>query len=529
MKKESLHNFGKSVLLDPVYYYILSIAGIIFIYISFENYVKIIYEHLLIAPCFLFLGAMIERRSYPRFRGVFLLANIMAAWFLILQIRRSIESDVLYNAGLFLSIYLFAFPLASLLKESKQKALKIFAGAYLAAAAVLAVNGLLLVLDCLPAALSKHVFWNGARLEVFRHPNITGCFFMIGACFCATFLSQVKSLWSKLGLCMLLVLIVGVLALTSCRTATILTGGFLGALIFFKMIHRGKKWFLPAMLAALILIVGFYIGTRYLYQANNTMLIEKYVQQYSEQLVPEAADHVSEESADPEVTEAETATVSEAAAVGSELEAVVAADVSCEEEYYEEEYYEEDLAAEEVKQLPITVDPETGEIILTTDSPQDSIEKDFGTLNSRTYIWSAARFAIRDSRSIQFWGIGNPGEYVSDYCFFPVAHLHNSWMECLVGMGVVGFLIAVMFTLITLWNILLILVKHHQDPWKRNVAILTLCILAASVLEPYLFYTTTAYHPVDFLFFLCSGYMAHWQQADNRYIMDKIRNIIFIK
>lgn len=535
MKKESLHKPGKYVFSDPVYYYILSIVGIIFLYISFKNYTQIIYENLLIIPCFLFLGAMLERKSYPRCKGSLLLANIMVAWFLFLQIKRSIERDTLYNVGLFLSIYLFAFPLASLLKDGDvKKALRFFAGAYLAAATVLAANGMLLVFDCLPAMLSEHVFWNGARLEVFWHPNIAACFFMIGIGFCTTFLSQAKSRWSKLGLCMLLVLIVGALALTSCRTATILTGGFLGALVFFKMIHHGKKWFLPAVLAVVVLTVGFYIGTRWLYQANYTMLIEKYAQQYSEQLTPESADPTSAEAADPETIEVETETVSEAAAVEPELEAAVAADVSYEEEYIEEEYSEEeyseeDFAADEVEQRPFTVDPETGEIVLTTDSPQGSIEADFGTLNSRTYIWSAARFAMRENPSILYWGIGNPGEYVTYYCFFPIAHLHNAWMECLVGMGAVGFLIAVMFTLITLWNILIILVKHHQDPWKRNVALLTMCILVASVLEPYLFYTTAPYHPVDFLFFLCSGYMAHWQEADNRYIMDKIRNRFFIK
>lgn len=529
MKKESLHNPGKYVFSDPVYYYILSIAGIIFLYISFKNYTQIIYENLLIIPCVLVLGAMLERRSYPRCKGSLLLANIMVAWFLFLQIKRSVERDTLYNIGLFLSIYLFAYPFASLLQDSEQKALKIFAGAYLAAATVLAANGMLLVFDCLPSILSERVFWDGARLEVFWHPNIAACFFMIGIGFCTTFLSQAKSRWSKLGLCMLLVLIVGALALTSCRTATILTGGFLGALVFFKMIHHRKKWFLPAVLAAVVLIVGFYIGTRYLYQANNTLLIEKYVQQYSEQLAPESTDHVTTESDDSETIEVETETVPEAAAEEPELEAAVTADVSYEEELIEEEYSEEDFAADEGEQLPVTVDPETGEIVLVTESSQKSIEEDFGTLNSRTYIWSAARFAIRESRSIQFWGIGNPGEYVTYYCFFPVAHTHNSWVECLVGMGVVGFLIAVMFTLITLWNILIILVKHHQDPWKRNVAILTMCILVASVLEPYLFYTTTPYHSVNFLFFLCSGYMAHWQQADNRHIMEIIRNRFFVK
>ena len=51
---------------------------------------------------------------------------------------------------------------------------------------------------------------------------------------------------------------------------------------------------------------------------------------------------------------------------------------------------------------------------------------------------------------------------------------------------------------------------------------LTLCLMAAAFLEPYLFYTGISYHPVDFLFFLCAGYLAHWQEAYNRGILTAI-------
>ena len=96
-------------------------------------------------------------------------------------------------------------------------------------------------------------------------------------------------------------------------------------------------------------------------------------------------------------------------------------------------------------------------------------------------------------------------------------------------MGAVGFLIAVMFTLITIWNILIVLLKHYQDIWKRSAAILVLCLLAASVLEPYLFYTTVSYHLVDMIFFLCAGYLAYWQE-DNRRILLWIRSrLSFLK
>lgn len=161
-----------------------------------------------------------------------------------------------------------------------------------------------------------------------------------------------------------------------------------------------------------------------------------------------------------------------------------------------------------------TIYSDANNIDLMMDAPQDSIINDISTLNSRVHIWKATYLAIRDMPSILYWGLPDPGEYVSHY-ITPIAHLHNAWLQCLVGMGFVGFLIAMLFTLLTFWNCLVILVKHHQDVWKRNVALLTLCLMANSILEPYLFYTTVDQHVPDFLFFLCAGYLVHWQEADN--------------
>lgn len=526
MKIEIIRKSGKPFFLDPIVCYVLSIAAIIFLYITFHYYALAVYEHFIIIPCFLFWGAVIERKTDFRCRGRFLLAGIMAAWFLLLQLKRIIAGDTPSSVGLFLSTYLFAFPLVSLLNDGdEKKALKIFAGTYLAAASVLAAYGLLLILDCLPDIISRFVFWTGARLEVFWHPNVAASFFMIGIVFCTTFWAQAKTYWSKLFFSVLLVLLAGVLALTSCRTVTILTGGFLGALIFFQMINRGKKWFLPGLLAVVVLTSGFYVGTRYVYQANNAMLLEKYTQQYSDQLASESADSASVNTVDPQ--DAEASTVPETVVAGPELNPDIAAEASCDESIIAEENPTEAFADDTAEEIPLVVDPNTGNLILNSGSPQGSIVSDFGTLNNRTHIWRAAFLAIRENPSIRLWGVAQPGTYVSDYCIYPIMHMHNAWIECLVGMGVVGFLIAVMFTLIAVWNILITLIKHHQDLWRRNIALLTMCILVASLLEPYLFCTTNIYHPVDFLFFLCTGYLAHWQEEDNRCIMGKIRRKLF--
>ena len=473
MKDFFVHKPEKTGASDPVLYYVLAAAGIIFLYMTLGRYAQTVYDGFLVVPCLLFLGAIREPGTGRDLRNVLLLPAAMMVWFLLLQIRRGSAYDELYNAGLFLSAYLFAFPMASMLRDGDaQKALKIFAGAYLAAAAVLAAEGVLLVLDCLPGFLSEDVCWDGARLQMVWHPNIAGCFLMIGIILGTGFVSQARSRWAKLGLCAVIALILGAMALTNCRTAILLTGGYLGSLLFFRAVKHGRIWFLLGVLSVLVVTAAVYLGAGRLYQANQELLIRKYTQQYSQQLQGDSQEET----------------------------------------------------------LPIKIDAETGEVRLTSGSPQGGLEKDFGTLNSRTQIWSSALLALRESRALQIWGIGNPGWYVSQYNAFEIKHLHNAWMECLVGMGFVGFAIAAAFTLITLWNSLIILLKHHQDIWKRTVALLVLCLMAASMLEPYLFYTTSKYHLVDFLFFLCAGYLVCWQQEDNRRILAAVRGRIpFLK
>lgn len=538
MKKTTVFKTDGIGFEDSVYNYILLAAGMVLLYMAFPSFTRSIYEQCLIVPTMLFVGAMKNRRVDHNRKMHWILPGAMVAWFLILQVKREINNEGIDSIGLFLSTYLFAFPLASILQDGdKKKALKMFAGAYLAAAVLLSVHGLLLVLDRLPAGFSKYVYWDGSRLGVFWHPNIAACLLMVGIIFGTTFWTQAKTGWSKSGYAFLIVLMVVVQALTNCRTAIILTGGYLAAQVFFTIIKHGKKWILPGFLALAVLTVVFYLGCMQIYQANENAMIRKYTEQYAEQLTAGSVDSAGYDEEDyvVETTEPEDNLPAEDADAGSGAEETVKeteamqegiGEESYEEENYEEENYEEALDEDQGETIPIATDPYSGEVYLITESAQGSIEEDFGTLNSRTYIWSAARFAIRETPSILYWGMYNPGEYVSYYNFFPISHLHNAWMQCLVGMGAVGFLLSVVFTLITVWNCLIVLVKHYQDSWKRNVALLSACLLVAAILEPYLFYTTRDYHLVDFLFFLCSGYLLHWQEKDNCRIIEKIRSWI---
>ena len=485
MRKEITQRMEKLGWTDPVYAYILIAAGMVFLYVSFFYFAHNLYEQFLPIPCMLFLGALHGRKTELKNKKMLILPAAMTVWFLIVWLMQGVDAERVYNIGLFFTVYLFAFPLASLLRDGEKKhALKIFAGAYLAGAAVLTAGTVLLILDFMPEYFSWAFCWDGARLQAFWHPNMTACFLMTGVIFAVAFLSESKNIWLKTALRVLIVMMLGAMALTNSRTTIILTGAYLGANLFFKMIRYGKRWYVPGVLAMVIAIVAFFAAAGQLYQLNYNRLAREYLQQQAQM----ATEYVPEET------------------VGT-LHAVIE-------------------IADSVPMVPVADEPDVSGVWLPTNSGQGTFKNDLGHLNGRTGIWEAAVKAIEEEPEILLWGVERPGPYVSSYNSFNIAHLHNAWLETLVGMGIVGFLFAIAFTLITAWNCLMILLKYYEDAWKRNVALLALLLMAASLLESYLFYTITDYHPYNLLFFLCAGYLAHWQEEENRKILSSLRSRI---
>lgn len=458
-------NLKKSVGSDLSIWYLLIAAGLIAFYIATYMLSEGVYDYCLVVPCMLFLGARLERDGLPKFSPRFFFSAVMIAWVLLLQLKRRYYDEGTANLGPYFVTYLFAFPLAAVLRGEEQKhVLKIFAGAFLLGATVLVVWGLLLFLDLVPDALNGIILWSGGRMPLLWNSNTGGRFLMIGIVMGMAFLPQLRVRWQKIILSLLLVLMVGILVMNGSRGTIISTSVYLGATFFFRMIRRGKKWFFPGMLAGIAVAVMFYEGSMALCQLN-----------YERMCGPGS---VLSETGPRAV--------------------VLAADAS--------------------------------EINRKITEFWKTVEKYIGTLSHRTELWQATCITLANRPQLFIWGAADPGAEVSTFLADKMEHLHNSWFQCLVGLGAVGFLLALSFTVMTLWNSLGVLIKHHSDHWKRNMALLALCLMLNSLVEPYIFYTSAPFHPSDFLFFLCAGYLAHWQEADNRRILAAVRRKIpFLK
>ena len=91
---------------------------------------------------------------------------------------------------------------------------------------------------------------------------------------------------------------------------------------------------------------------------------------------------------------------------------------------------------------------------------------------------------------------------------FPVVNAHNSWIQTMMLMGIPGCLLAVVFTLVAVWNLWILMWRKQEDLRRKVVAMIVICLLLAGLLEAYLFTGELLF--TNFVFLLCMGYLIQW-------------------
>lgn len=458
----------------PEYYYLLAAGIIQFLFITCSAVVYRYIDNYALIPCMLFLGAAFTRKVPLSHQRNLWLGLVMVVWFMVIQAHNAADWVDVPAVGFFLTPYLMCYPFAQLTQDGEeQKGLKMIAKVYLAAALVMVLYAILMLLDWMPAFTSSEAYWDGARLRAMWHPNICASVLMIGIAFSLGFGFQARKRSHKILLFVIAAVLFVTCALTNSRTSILMTCVLIGGILFCRIWDGGWKRFLVGAAAALVVLVGLFVAATNIYEFHSEMLVARYAAQVAAIQESEAAAEVegSSEAADPAQTE----------------------------------------AAVSVEDLPVRVNEETGEVTLKGINGQGSLANDFWTFNGRTAIWKAAYYAIMTERSVRLWGTPDTGALITPYNSFMVGHSHNSWVEVLLALGVPGLLMALVFTAIAGWNSLAILFGQ-QDMWKKCVAVLVICLMAAALMEPYLFYGHRFYPFFDFLFFLCIGYMTQWRK-----------------
>ena len=447
------------------YFCLVLAAFCTFMGIAFGRFGAYAFDEVMIIPCVLFLSRVFPKSLSSGTKKVLGLSLLMLGWFLFLQIKRGLEYFQTYPFAPYFCAYLFAYPLASLMGDGEKKAgLKLFFATFVAASLCHVAATALLLLDWIPASLSEY--------HVFWDGTRLNSFWHpnMTACFLmfgiAACLAFLHSAKNKWAKLAWLAVILLILAAMALTNCrtVIILTGGILGGSAFYAILKGR-W----KLAPVALIVAFAILVL-VYTGCGTLYSLHSDAIYNEQLT----EYLQEAGISPDDAEA--------------------------------------FSNFEVE----------------TTSGQNSLVEDLSSLNSRTTIWNASFMALNANRSHYIFGVDHPGQHMSYFCPFFQSHTHNSWIETLLGLGVPGFMLAMVFTLLTLWNGIVILLKYPLDVWKRTTAMVTLCMLVASFLEPYLFLPPLDYYIYNFIFLLCLGYLVHWQAEDNRKILQSLRKCLHI-
>ena len=83
-------------------------------------------------------------------------------------------------------------------------------------------------------------------------------------------------------------------------------------------------------------------------------------------------------------------------------------------------------------------------------------------------------------------------------------------------MGIPGLMMALVFTVLSMFSAAKLLLSSQTVLWKKIVAMLAMCVMATGFLEPYLFITNVYYHVTDFVFFFLTGYLDFWSNRKEK-------------
>lgn len=427
-------------------------------------------ETLALVPGLIFLGWV---WSKPGKKPLLLLGLGMVLWMTVTQVTHLLRGEPQGNVGAAYSIYLLAFPFAALVSQEDRKwGLKTMTALYVAASLTICLFALLLMGDILPGFLAGRIDWDGDRLMAGWHPNITACILMMGIGFTMGFSFLAKNPWGRGGLWAAVALQFSIMSLTNCRTSLLMTCGMIAAVVFFWMYRPKWQRVILALVAAAVLFVGLFALSGYLYEANGNRLRMEYLAQQMEPAEPEAPAQTLPESTNPP-------------APGPE-------------------------ETQPTTQPTVNVE----DVKLPTDSGQGSLWNDLKSLNGRTRIWSAALRGMKYQPELLLRGT----EYVSftirsgDPGGLMVEHAHNSWVQILIRHGIPALLLALVFTALAVWSALAVLFRGKTPMYQKCLSLLTLCLLVAGFLEPFLFGADAMFHFVNTAFFLCTGYLVQWRK-----------------
>lgn len=435
-------------------------------------------DYFIVIPGGLFMLLNLHRGINRKGRATFVLGFAMVVWSVVVELLRVLFGMDFFAPGETASFYALALPMAfSLEDEHRQWGITAFALLYVLTGVRLCVQAAGLIIGILQEPYSIFVFWDGPRLVQMFHPTTCAVLLMLGMGFCIALCLRTKKRWLQALLIVLVIVQFVVQSMTNGRNAVGFTSLMMGGFLFCAVRGTGWKRALVALVAGAALTAVVFMTSQTMYSIHERQMYDAAFRQVQTTQTEEAA--VAEQTQKPEAAhEAEA---------DDRLDQPV-------------EFWEQ--AGEMLSQID-------DQAVLTMENVQKSLREDLLTFNGRTTIWAEAVDGALRHPTILLCGTDSMVEVLAEGGKTHAEHTHNSYLETLYTFGLPGLVLALAITLLALRAAVLVLWKN-ADLWKSCVAVITLCLLGSSMLEPYLFAAKNYHHYICVLFLVAVGYLHQW-------------------
>ena len=476
---------------NSLYYFLLIIAFLDFLLIVLPNNLSTYQDKIMLIPNLLFISIVVLRDKTKVAKQVFTLGAIMFAWYTIAQLLHYFAGLRVRPFSVFTSVYLVALPFASVTQDGEQaKGLKGYASLYAA--------GMIGIIGYACMVLTKHVPWfletyvhswkNGIYL--ISHPSQMGGILLAGFFLALAMLCVVKSNMHKVILAFGLFLILAVLSMTMCKAAIWMACILFGVFIFLAISKGGLVRLITGLVVAVVVVTGARMISKGILswgweQMFGTPMPEQY---FTSQTL---TDNTDIRMGDYQIYYPQTIASNGRIILDTgRLRAIQASGTNHSNRIIGKNNLAVDLQALSF-QLP--------------------------RLNGRTPRWIQVFSAIGQKPEVIIRGTDYRSYFMLDYDGTEMAHMHNSWFEVLTALGLPGLLIVVFITIIAFWHVFAILFGREYELWKKCIALLVIALMGVGAMEPHLFLGGhflpggNNLHPIDFTFFLATGYLVEWR------------------
>ena len=435
-------------------------------------------DYFMVIPAGLFLLITLYKGIKRKGRATVVLGFVMAAWAVAVEVLRILFGMDFFAPGETAMYYGLALPMAFALEdEQRQWGITAFALLFVLTGIRLCIQAAGLILGVLPEPYTTFVCWDGPRLQQMFHPTNCAVVLMLGMGFCLALCFRTKKNWVRAVLIILAIAQFGVQCMTNGRNAAGFTSLMVGGFLFCAVRGTGWKRALVALVAGVALTAALFMTSQTMYSIHERRMYDAALQQTQTTQTEEA--DVAEQTQKPEAAH--------------EAEADDRLDQP-------EEFWEQ--AGEMLSQID-------DHAVLTMENVQKSLREDLLTFNGRTTIWAEAVDGALRHPTILLCGTDSMVEVLAEGGKTNAEHTHNSYLETLYTLGIPGLVLALAITLLALRAAVLVLWKN-TDLWKSCVAVIILCLLGSSMLEPYLFAAKNYHHYICVLFLVAVGYLHQW-------------------